>query len=166
MSPRVLRRASAAIAAISAMIFGVGLIAAAPALAATPPSVRLANVYTGKCLDSYNWAIGGNRATQTTCGESGHGTTQLWKIYVYSGYVKIKVGYNTGYCLNAVVGTGGVTIKQCQSNDLNQNWFETHVNALWNIYENSGNDRCLDASAAYGVRVVTCSSTNTHQWWA
>src|SRR5215470_8467883 len=154
MSLRVLRRASAAIAVTSALIFGVGATAAAPALAAPPPSVRLANVYTGTCLDSYNWFIGGvpGRVTQITCGQAGHTTTQLWKIYVYSGYVKIKVGYDTGYCMNAVVGIGGVTIKQCQSNDLNQNWFETHVNALWNIYENSANDRCLDASAAYGVR--------------
>jgi hypothetical protein len=63
------------------------------------------------------------------------------------------------------VGTGGVTIKLCRS-DVHQNWFEIHVNALWNIYENSASDRCLDASRQNGVRVVTCVHTNTHQWWA
>ena len=53
----------------------------------------------------------------------------------------------------------------CRS-DVHQNWFETHINGLWSTFENSANDKCLDGSRQYGVRVATCIHTDTHQWWA
>jgi hypothetical protein len=176
MSLRVLRRASAAIAVTSALIFGVGPIAAAPANAATNaharvavreaplgygPPVRLGNVYTGLCLD--NTTPGRVRVIEAKCGAPGH--IQRWRIYVHPGYVKIHLAINLAFCLNAVLGTGGVTIKLCRS-DVHQNWFETHINTLFNTFENSANDKCLDGSRQYGVRVATCSHTNTHQWWS
>jgi len=146
-----------------------GPLAAAPANAATkalPPSVRLADLTTGLCLDAWNWGIGvGSRATQIKCGESGHWNTQHWLITHFPGYVKIKVGFDTAWCLNAVVGTGGVTIKRCRSNDLNQNWIRTNV-ATFQRFENSANAECLDGSLQFGVRVAPCIPTDKHQLWA
>jgi len=193
MSLRVLRRASAAIAVTSVLIFGAGPLAAAPANAATTaharvavreapqavtvrkgdtlsaiarlgygPSVRIANLATKLCLD--NTSPGRIRVIEAKCGAAGH--IQRWRGYTHSGYVKIHLSINLAFCLNGVVGIGGVTVKLCRSNDLNQNWIWTKAASLFRIYENSANDKCLDASLKYGVRVATCIPNDLHQWWS
>jgi len=193
MSLRVLRRLCASIAVTSVLILGAGPLAAAPANAAAKaharvavreapqavtvrkgdtlsaiaragygPSVRIANVATHLCLD--DTSPGRVRVIEAKCGAPGH--FQHWRVYAHSGYVKIHLSINLAFCLNAVVGTGGVTIKLCRSNDLNQNWIPTKVGSLFRRYENSANDRCLDGSLTFGVRVATCISTDTNQLWA
>ena len=193
MSLRVLRRASAVIAVTSVLIFGAGPLAATPANAATKaharvavreapqavtvrkgdtlsaiarlgygPSVLIKDAATGLCLD--NSSPGRVRVIEAKCGLPGH--FQHWRIYVHPGYVRIHLAINLGFCVNAVVGTGGVTIKLCRSNDLNQNWIPTTVTSLFRRYENSANDKCLDGSLQFGVRVATCISTDKNQLWA
>jgi len=193
MSLRVLRRASAAIGVTSVLIFGAGPLAAAPANAATTAHARVAvreapqavtvrqgdtlstvarNGYgasvlikdsaTGLCLD--NTSPGRVRVIEAKCGAAGH--IQHWRVYTHSGYVKIHLSINLGFCLNAVVGIGGVTVKLCRSNDLNQNWIDRAAkNPPFRILENSANDKCLDGSLKYGVRVATCIPNDLHQWW-
>jgi Ricin-type beta-trefoil lectin domain len=165
MSLRVLRRLCASIAVTSVLILGAGPLAAAPANAAAkalPASVLIKNEATGLCLD--DTSPGRVRVIEAKCGAPGH--FQHWRVYAHSGYVKIHLSINLAFCLNAVVGTGGVTIKLCRSNDLNQNWIPTKVGSLFRRYENSANDRCLDGSLTFGVRVATCISTDTNQLWA
>ena len=145
MSLGVLRRLCASIAVPSVLILGAGPLAAAPANAAAkalPASVLIKNVATGLCLD--DTSPGRVRVIEAKCGAPGH--FQHWRVYVHSGYVKIHLSINLAFCLNGVVGTGGVTIKLCRSNDLNQNWFDkpSSVSSVFRILENSANDKCLD----------------------
>jgi hypothetical protein len=125
------------------------------------PSVLLQDEATGLCLDGL--AGSGVRVTEAKCGLPDH--YQHWRIYVHSGYVKIHLAINLAYCVNAVMGIGGVTIQVCRS-DVHQNWFEIPRAIPWNNLENSANSKCLDGSLQYGVRVATCISNDLHQWWA
>jgi len=165
MSLRVLRRASAAIAVTSALIFGAGPLAAAPANAATPalpPSVRIQNVGAGLCLDGTFF----DQVLLTTCGQTGR--FQHWRVFQYGGHVKINLSANIHYCLNAATrSTPNITVKRCRANDNNQNFVELAIpgSIPWKRLESLANGKCLHTWLPHGTRLATCNQADDLQWW-
>ena len=165
---RLPRRAATLVLAgvlpLSAALLAGSAAPANAAVASLPPSpVQMENIYTKTCL-SYNTFVPISTANVGLEPCEG-GAWQDWEIVPHNGYFNI-VPAAGGACLDGVEGTNGVSLKRCVAGDLHQEWIETKANgSILNTFMDRANTECLDGTADYGARVMSCIPTDTHQWW-